>query len=264
MTRYAIRRAERHGLAAGEWFGVFVVFAVGLVVGTLALGDVDLAQAERMMCDTALRFGYKLQPRLQPTAAADEEVDGEIVFVDDAARHEQPKSAGPPPATEVTTGASGRKRTIVRIPPSPETIAGRATLDYWNHLNSIMDQESKLRVAPDEVTEANALSFVEVRARAAEFAAESLRKLDTQQVDAEVVALGQELAGWYDDGAKLSREAAYLLEEGTTEARQGARGETWKTGEQAHRQQCDELNRRGEQVRQQMATKYQLAFPPMK
>lgn len=264
MTRYVNRRAERHGLATGEWFGVFVVFAVGLVVGTMALGDIDLAQAERLMCDTALRFGYKLQPRLQPTAPVDEQVDGEIVFVDDAAQQEQPENSGPPPEVEVTTGASGLKRTIVRLPPSPETIAARATLAYWNQLNAILDQESSLRVAPDEVTEANALPFVELRARAAEFAAESLRKLDTEQVDAEVVALGQELAGWYDDGAKLNREAAYLLEEGTTEARQGARGETWKTGEQTHRQQCDLLNRRGELVRQQMTAKYEIAFPPMK
>jgi hypothetical protein len=148
-----------------------------------------------------------------------------------------------------------------RSASAPST--GQITLSYWNALNSIIAHEAEMRVTPPQLTVANAGSFVSGRTQAFEYAASAIRKLHAAGVDADVVALAQDLAQWYDEGIANSRQAESLLQSSDIASRQGAPGQLWQTAERQHRDRCLEINQHGAQLQQSLSRKYGVTFPAL-
>lgn len=146
---------------------------------------------------------------------------------------------------------------------SPAVSAGQATLDYWHAMNAIIAKEAAMRSAPAKVTAGNAAGFVESRIQAGQFAAAGIRNLETANVDSEVVSLGRDLIAWYQDEVSLNERARSLLGSSDIAARKGAAGNSWRSGEEQHRKTCDDINRRGADLRSRLSRKYGLAFPPL-
>jgi hypothetical protein len=145
----------------------------------------------------------------------------------------------------------------------PLQATGETTLAYWNALNAIMMRELSMRAAPPQLTAGNAMSFVSGQSGAYQYAAAAIRKLSIAEVDPEVVALARDLAAWYEQGLANNRTAESLLGSADIAARQGSTGNNWQTAEKQHREQCLQINLRGEQLRNSLSRKYGLAFPKL-
>jgi hypothetical protein len=141
---------------------------------------------------------------------------------------------------------------------------GKRTLEFWNALNAVMEAENGMRTAPANITAGNAQAFVAQRAQAFDFASRSIAALDTRGVDAEVVAIGREIADWYKDGITANANAQHLLSQANEATRKGAAGKSWRGSEEQHRLRCLEINRQGAELRERMSAKYGEAFPPLK
>ncbi len=162
------------------------------------------------------------------------------------------------PATPASTSA--------RLPTQPVAVIsqGEATLAYWNHLNALILQEAAMRAAPaGGVTASNADGFLEARMQAAEFAAVSIRELETDGVDRSVHSLSEALAAWYQDGHDVAKQGLHLLTKASPEERQGSVGMRYQAAERSHSTAVNEINSEGERVRQSMTQKYRLNFPPL-
>jgi hypothetical protein len=141
-------------------------------------------------------------------------------------------------------------------------VSGQATLAYWNGLNDIIARETAMRAAPAELTAANVGGFVEARIKAARFASDAIRELDSAAVDPDALALGKELGEWYRDEIANNERARSLLGSSDSD-RKGAGGKSWRASEERHNRQCAEINRHGSDLRARLARKYSLTFPPL-
>jgi hypothetical protein len=139
--------------------------------------------------------------------------------------------------------------------------AGQRTLDFWNAMNDVIAREAQMRVPPANVTAANAAEFVQARLRAGQFASTAIQALDTTGVDRDAVALAGELIGWYREEVSLNERAGSLLGSSDIAARKGTAGNAWRSGEEQHRRNCDEINRRAADLRERLTRKYGLPFP---
>lgn len=148
----------------------------------------------------------------------------------------------------------------------PEATApGPATLAYWNSMNSVIEQEEKMRAAPTGgITNSNAVDFVDRRIAAGTFAAESLKSIPSAGVDTEALALSGKLAAWYLKGVEICKKGKYLLEKADMKTRKGPQGKEWQKQDKEHQQSVVGLNTQGEQVRTRLAAKYRLEFPALK
>ena len=93
-------------------------------------------------------------------------------------------------------------------------------------------------------------------------AARSIRALDDAEVDAEAKALAADLAAWYAEEASVAKQAQSLLG-ASAEARRGTQGQRYQEAERRHNARVTELNRQAEQVRERLARRYGLKFPPL-
>lgn len=148
---------------------------------------------------------------------------------------------------------------------SEETASlGDATLVYWTQLNAIIAQEAAMRAAPvGGVTASNAGGFLDARVQAAEFATTNIRDLETKGVDTKVIALGGDLAKWYEAGHDVAEQGLHLMTKATPEERQGAPGKKYQAAERALSKQVNEINNDGERIRRAMSEKYGRDFPPL-
>jgi len=167
------------------------------------------------------------------------------------------------------TGTSPVSTTLKRsgevAPAEPQTVTGPATLQYWNRMNDVIVKETQMRSAPRGGVDAgNAGGFLQARIDAAQYAAAALRGLDTNGVDPEAIEVAELVAGWYDEGEQVAETGRQLLTSGSVQARKGAAGQQYQAAEMAHAKAVAEVNSRGEQVRQQLAARYGISFPPLK
>ena len=147
-------------------------------------------------------------------------------------------------------------------PTATKRNPGEKSLAFWNSLNDVMVREAAMRKPPTQITAENAATFLSARGTAGRFACDAIRKLDRTDVDPEVLALSQEIATWYERGVALNERGGELLDSADT-ARRGTPGQSWRNGEELHRKQCEEINRRGAQLRTRMSRKYSLSFPEL-
>lgn len=283
MLLHTQRRARnRRGMAAGEWIALIVVFVLGTGIGLWATGGFDSPQARASLIDFAQRSGLNLEPYLgtitNPVGTDLRQVVGATEHGDNASASVEPTATNGPPVDAASLrrlvaaaneeaphedSAQPTKKTK-KSSKKKSTATGARTLAYWNGLNSIMSEEFGMRRTPGKLTADNANGFVDSLASANNFAAKSIRELDTKNVDAEVLALGDEIAGWYEEGAALNGEATYLLNEADPNQRRGAEGKAWEKNEKTHQKRCEEINRRGDALRGKMSKKYALDFPDLK
>ena len=142
---------------------------------------------------------------------------------------------------------------------------GQRTLAYWNELNNIMLREEQMRKAPmGGLTAQNVKNFLKRRGQANKYAADAIHRLPTELVDPAVIAQASAIAGWYNHGSQVNDTADHLVSKGSGSERRGAPGEAWKQAEQQHNQSVDDINRRGDELRQQMIQKYGLPFPDLR
>jgi len=173
------------------------------------------------------------------------------------------------PANQAQSPDTQRERHAARraaVEPPPEQAAGpdgRRTLAYWNGLNEIIVKETAMRAPPAKLTVANIQQFLQNRDRAASSAAEAIGRLPTEGVDPAVLSLARDLAAWYQQGVQNNDQAGSLLGADVA-TRRGAAGRSWSQDERQHRNQVDQINQRGEQVRQAMTAKYGMAFPKLR
>ncbi|MBX3415265.1 MAG: hypothetical protein KF708_21450 [Pirellulales bacterium] len=277
------RARERRGLAAGEWIAMVAVFIVGTGLGLWATGGLEMPQARAALIDLAQRSGVNVEPyigqinnpvgaQLRQVVASTSDPQAEIDAEDAAAESQPPLDAAALRQLVADAGETAQqdaapaptKKKKAKQPRSAKANEGAATLQYWNQLNSIMTQEEGLRNTPGKVTAENANGFVNSLAAANTFAAQEIRGLSTKNVDPQVVALGGEIAAWYEAGAANNGEATYLLNEADADTRRGGRGKSYEKSEHEHRKQCEEINRKGDALRDKMSKKYGLDFPDLK
>jgi hypothetical protein len=143
-------------------------------------------------------------------------------------------------------------------PAQPVPSVGERTLGYWRELGEII-----LRAQHEEqVRAAGSLREVlSARGKSCRAAVQGIRSLKTEGVDPEVVQLAQDFARWYERGAEISEEGAYLLDEGELSDAQGPVGRRWHSAQKQHREELDLLNRKSNSQRSKLATRYQLSFP---
>ena len=150
-------------------------------------------------------------------------------------------------------------------PAESSTSTGQKTLAYWNAMNTIMAKEEAMRAAPAAgINQSNAGDFINGRGQAGNYAAQAFRSLDATNVDPTVVQLGQDIANWYEAGAKLNDTASYLLNQASDNTRRGQTGKTWADAEKAHNTSVQAINRRGDQLQAELSKKYGLAFPDLR
>jgi hypothetical protein len=148
-------------------------------------------------------------------------------------------------------------------PAAPTESTGEKTLAYWNGMNAIMEHEGAMRAAPPKITADNALSFVSGETAAYQHAADAIRKLNREGVDADVISLAREIVAWYNQGIANTHAAESLLQSADIASRQGQPGQDWQSAEKQHREQCLQINLRGEQLRESLSRKYGVAFPKL-
>ena len=68
---------------------------------------------------------------------------------------------------------------------------------------------------------------------------------------------------WYNQGIANSHAAGSLLQSADIASRQGQPGQDWQAAEKQHREQCLQINRQGEQLRDALSRKYGVAFPKL-
>lgn len=168
----------------------------------------------------------------------------------------------------VTQDATSHRKSIVESEKVKKSVgknspSGQATLDYWNALNDIIARETAMRAPPASVTAGNAGEFVQARLSAGKFASGAIHDLDTNGVDPEAIALGRDLTAWYQEEVTLNTRAQSLLGSSSIAERRGSAGNTWRSGEEQHRKNCDDINRRGAELQSRLSGKYRLTFPPL-
>ena len=146
---------------------------------------------------------------------------------------------------------------------APASATGEQTLAYWNGINAVMENEAAMRTAPPQISTGNALSFVNGETSAYQYAVDAIRKQSRDRVDPDVISLAHEIVGWYRQGIANSQTAQSLLQSSDIASRQGQPGQDWQTAEKQHREQCLQINRHGEQLRESLSRKYGLAFPKL-
>lgn len=161
-----------------------------------------------------------------------------------------------PTRPHVSSGSAAEKN-------STQATNAKSTQAYWNGLNDIISREGTMRTAPRKVTGENAGSFVDSRTQAGKFAAKALGELKTAGVDAEAIALGQELIAWYREEVTLSEQAKTLLGSADIAARKGTAGNAWRAAEDRHRRQCDEINRHAADLQVRLSRKYGVSLPKL-
>ncbi len=166
-----------------------------------------------------------------------------------------------------TTARNGKHRPKIAENPRSSIAArplnnGAATLAYWNEINSIIEQEEKLRSVPlGGLTAANAKDFLSRRSDSGEFAFRALSELDPKGVDAEVLSLSKSLRDWYERESKNAKEGENLLTKGDEKSRKGSPGKQWKSSELEHGKAVETINRTGAALRKKLIQKYKLNFP---
>jgi len=149
-------------------------------------------------------------------------------------------------------------------PTRASTAASTATWKTWHELNDIIETEASMRTAPAELNAANALGFVQARSKASQYAVAAIGKLDRTDVDADLARFIDELAAWYRRGSLVNEQATHLLEHGDYRARKGAPGKKWKSNEEQHRADLEQINAHGERLRQTLSERYGKPFPKLK
>jgi len=272
------RTLNRSGLSEVSWPIIGGGFAVGLLCGAVWLmsergaSSAETAHTEPPATDQSLdvrieneRLKHQLEvARLEARIA---ELERQLALSRAAATTvSEPVAAAPAPVPSSRPAPVGgsttvRPRTAPRTPQQP---TGRATLNYWNRMNSVIAREAIMRTAPaGGVTASNAGSFLDRRIAAGEYAATELAKLDTTGVDPEVVALAGEVAAWYRDGVTVCRTGKDLFSGRNSGPDMRAATEQYKASEKAHAAAVNGVNARGKEVRDAMSRKYSLTFPPL-
>lgn len=142
---------------------------------------------------------------------------------------------------------------------------GPQTLAYWNAMNNVMAEEETMRATPaGGLTKENAADFIARRGEAGNYAATELRGLDRAGVDPDVIALGTDIATWYERGTQLNDRASYLMNQASDDTRRGQTGKSWGDSEKSHNASVADINRRGDALRVKMSQKYGLKFPDLR
>jgi len=259
------------------WTAVAVALVVGAVVGgyqilnrtapdvvpsEISVAD-DSNDEERLGREVA-ELRRQLEQEKLKTELAETRRELAALQADSLSRRPQPVATPRRRETERRETVSIPRAETRSRAESPKQTRGRRTLEYWNQMNGIFEQEASMRAVPSGgLTAQNAGDFLQRRASAGEFAAQSLRDLDQKNVDVEVVKLAKKIAVWYEKGVKNNNVAGGLLG-ANRETRQGSKGKQWKSAEKRHNRAVNDINRKGEQVRAKMSKKYGLTFPPMK
>ena len=263
--------APRRGMTSIEVFCVVLAVGLGILVGFAFLNPELFPQLSRgeSQVETDATFADGAVSS-SPEAATDlvaaeirqlkQELLAELrdqVATDDSSDLQ-------PANNHVGRAEPQRSATPTQAASTDHQEMGRRTLEYWNQLNEIMLREEQMRKAPlGGLTAQNVRDFLGRRGKAGRFAAE-MRKLSTDGVDPEVVGQASQIIAWYERGTQVNDTANFLVTKADGSARRGAAGQQWKQAEQDHNASVDDINRRGDEIRQRMIQKYGLAFPDLR
>jgi hypothetical protein len=241
-----------------SWLLIVVMFIAGLGGGAMVMTLLtsNTAEPKPSAQTTAEADGINSATNNQVAASATEAATQEEI----RSLREEVEQMRAATRNEIVNGAVvAAKQPATASRPN----VGQRTLAYWNQLNGIMAREAAMRAAPPQLTAGNAMSFVSSQSSAFEFAGSAIRQLNTKGIDPQAAGIGREIAAWYEKGVANSRQAESLLGSDDVAARQGAAGQGWSSAEKQHREECLAINRRGEQLRQELTRKYGLEFPAL-
>ena len=270
------RQTERRGLSSLELLTGCCAICIGLALGWVFMQPSAPEPTTSEVADTEAHDEVATTLEAKPVAGsantddvlqAIRQLQQEVTSLRESQDSQAAVSVNP--AARARRGASAGVAVSARQQPLFSAVSdeevGRRTLRYWNKLNEIMASEEAMRKPPSKgLTVANVGDFLSRRGQAGGFAARAIRKLDTENVDAAVVAQGMDIASWYDQGNSLNDTAKNLFNSSGTHERRGQPGQQWGDAEKAHGQSVGELNRRGDVLRREMIEKYGLPFPDLR
>ncbi len=260
---------SRVGLTAVEFMGCLAAVAAGIWIGAVYTG-INLPQTAGVLIGKA---GLPVPEVL--AEATEPGVDAERAVAPAHAEGSDVTAESPSEKDGIESLEASIRRAAVAedaspaAPPEDNSRArlarrGQATLEYWNRLNSVMAEEEIMRQVPDDgLTAGNAVAFLVHRKEAAEFAADSIAAIPSDDVDPQVVDLAGNISQWYRRGISQAEMAIQLM--GSDPAsRRGSPGKQWQTRERQHQQEVELINRRGDALRGTLIGTYGLDFPDLK
>lgn len=137
------------------------------------------------------------------------------------------------------------------------------TINFWNSLNTAIDREASERgQAGSSFTENSAAGFLSRRVTAGHHAAAAIQSLPTNGVDVQAVQLGQQLAKWYEDNAKVAAQGVQVLAS-DAKSRQGKAGTEWKAAEKQLQADVAQINRSATSLQRTLGRRYRTRFPDL-
>jgi hypothetical protein len=141
--------------------------------------------------------------------------------------------------------------------------AADLTLAYWNKLRDTIQEEQTARMKGPAGADGGPRAGLYVQMKAFRQAADAIRGLATEGVDAEATALADDLAAWYETAFELSDEGT-RLEEADLAASSGPQGRRWHSAQKQLGEQSDLLSRKTKSVQGKLTSRYQKPFPDLR
>ena len=264
MIRRVCGILPRRGMTTSESVAAFVAVVAGVGIG-LAVLRPDLVQSIIDDANPSQASDHSVVATADEpagTAATEDPVLAELRRL----REEVRTLRESPPAVDNIEGRTlggGAARTA-KSAQRGQTPMGRRTLAYWNRLNEIMAREEEMRSVPSGgLTAANAGDFLRRRGAASSYARDAIRDLPTAGVDPEVVRHAGDIAAWYARGNELNSTGSFLLNDADDATRKGEAGTAWGESEKHHHKSVGDLNRRGDELREELTQRYGIEFPDL-
>jgi len=257
-------KSRRTGLSVLEFIGCLMALVGGIWLGAVYLG-VDVRHVVYVaLADSELL--EKVPEKWRPVEPASENapspaelaksVQNELV----ALRHEITALR----TTQQTQSPAQVDTSSTDATQDANQLAKQASLDYWTRLSDVVHSQATLQLdAESAATEGNATKVAALKGRVSRFSASAIRALPTANVDPAALALGKELATWYENGAGLYDQAVQIWE---SPARGQGGQQVTQAWEQAQTQQRNEgrlLGDRVASVRDSLTRRFGDGFAPL-
>jgi hypothetical protein len=241
------RRSIRRGASALEFVGLFAALTGGLVLGSLYLG-VDVKGAARRL----LNQSAASKPAVAVTPPANETPVRPAVQAPAAAPATpiaEPAEAEANVETDPTTASRADSSLIASLELTDEQ-RRQLTRVYWNALNGYMKKEVDHRTHSVGTGGDLALyDLLQARSEGHDAAAKAIAELETNGVDARVLAYGEKALAWHQEGAKLYARAKDLLTDAPTAQLSGPFAQSWQSAATQHQMEERLLAEKREAVR---------------
>jgi hypothetical protein len=201
-------RDERRGMSVLQFVSCLVALSVGVWLGASYVG-LDLKKtAETALVESQILD--KVPEDWRPVQAVKEQLPTQEELAAQA-QQELASLEGQIAALEV--GSETAAPSVAADADALDETERTATIAYWAELQKVVGKQSELQLdAEQAATDVSATKLAAVKSRISRYAADAIRAIPKSDVDASAVAIGRELAHWYEQGANVLNQAVQVWE----------------------------------------------------